>query len=286
MRKFASIIFNIYIYAGALFLVVLTISVAMFLVDKGLLSLEKVDGSNNAFVTFVNIVKDIWPAVVGTTCITFSAIVIAAPAGILSGIFINEYTDGTSKQFFIFLFKILAGLPSIVVGVLGFMSLLIVNNFFNLSLQTSFLVSSLTLALLVLPYIVHSTVMALKQIPVQTRIAALSLGAKRYQNIFRVLLPESFQSLSSGVILAIGRACEDTAVIMLTGAAAYAGLPSSLLNSYEALPFYIYYHTSEYQDQYELTGVFVATIAMVLISVLFIVLAGHLNQKIHVKLNH
>jgi len=117
-----------------------------------------------------------------------------------------------------------------------------------------------------------------------TRISALSLGAKKYQNIFRVLLPESFVSLSSGIILSIGRACEDTAVIMLTGVAAYAGIPTGLTSSYEALPFYIFYHTSEYQNEYELTSVFVATTMVIVISSGFIVSAHIIRNKINRKL--
>jgi len=184
------------------------------------------------------------------------------------------------------LFKILAGIPSIVIGVLGFTVIISLNNLFGLNLRTSLLISSITVAILILPYIVHSTIISLNSIPVNIRIASLSLGAKKYQNIFRVLLPESFISISSGIVLAIGRAAEDTAVIMLTGAAAYAGIPNSLFDSFEALPFYIYYHTSEYQDRYELTGVFIAALIIIFISIFFMLLSKYLNKKLHEKLTN
>ena len=75
----------------------------------------------------------------------------------------------------------------------------------------------------------------------------------------------------SGVILALGRAAEDTAVIMLTGVVATAGIPSSLLAKYEALPFYIYYISSQYTDQEELmTGFGAAIILLLVCSMLFI----------------
>ena len=92
---------------------------------------------------------------------------------------------------------------------------------------------------------------------------------------------ENFYSLSSGIVLSIGRACEDTAVIMLTGAAAYAGIPTSLFNSFEAQPFYIFYHTSEYQDQYELTTVFIAAILILIISNGLIVMTRYLSKTFH-----
>ncbi len=93
---------------------------------------------------------------------------------------------------------------------------------------------------------------AMESLPAKVRITAPALGATRLQNIRFVLAPNSFDGIVSGVILSIGRCAEDTAVIMLTGAAAAAGIPDSLLGAYEALPFYIYYISSQYMDQQEL----------------------------------
>jgi len=67
-----------------------------------------------------------------------------------------------------------------------------------------------------------------------------------------VLVPSALTGITSGIILAIGRCAEDTAVILLTGVVATAGAPSGLLAQYEALPFYIYYISNQYADQAEL----------------------------------
>ncbi len=71
-------------------------------------------------------------------------------------------------------------------------------------------------------------------------------GASRLQNIILVLLPNSIADIFSGIILASGRCAEDTAVIMLTGVVATAGIPHTIFGQYEALPFYMYYISSQY----------------------------------------
>jgi phosphate transport system permease protein len=91
------------------------------------------------------------------------------------------------------------------------------------------------------------------------------LGATKLQNIFLVMIPKSLSGIMSGIILAIGRCAEDTAVIMLTGAVASAGLPRSLFSQYEALPFYIYYISSQYADPEELMQGYGASIILLLL---------------------
>jgi phosphate transport system permease protein len=110
----------------------------------------------------------------------------------------------------------------------------------------------------------------LDNLSAQTRLAALALGATKLQNIFYVLIPKSLSGIVSGVILAIGRCAEDTAVIMLTGVVATAGVPKSMFSNYEALPFYIYYISAQYSDPQELlTGYGAAIILLVLCVMLF-----------------
>ena len=107
------------------------------------------------------------------------------------------------------------------------------------------------------------------------RLTALALGATRFQNIFLVLVPKSLVGIMSGIILAIGRCAEDTAVIMLTGAVATAGLPRSIFSQYEALPFYIYYISSQYANPEELMrGYGASIILLILCAVLFSVAYG------------
>jgi phosphate transport system permease protein len=168
------------------------------------------------------------------------------------------------------LFDILAGIPSIVIGLSGFSLAVFLHHHFDNRIYPCLLISALALAFLVLPYLIRSTQMALESLPARLRIVAPALGATKLQNLFYVLLPKSLDGIASGVILAVGRCAEDTAVIMLTGAVATAGVPTSLLGSYEALPFYIFYISSQYMDATELlNGYGAAIILLVLCSLLF-----------------
>jgi phosphate transport system permease protein len=133
------------------------------------------------------------------------------------------------------------------------------------------LISALSLAFLVLPYIIKTTQGAIERIPLLTRLTAPGLGATKLQNVMLVLLPLALSDIISGVVLAIGRCAEDTAVIMLTGVVATAGVPKSLFASFEALPFYIYYTASEYTDPAELVkGYGAALILLLICSMLFV----------------
>ena len=106
---------------------------------------------------------------------------------------------------------------------------------------------TLSLALLVLPYLILSTHSALEGLPHSLQVAGLSLGFTPWQNLVHILIPAASRGILSGVILAVGRAAEDTAVILLTGVVANAGAPQSLTDKFTALPFHIYYLAAEHR---------------------------------------
>lgn len=213
----------------------------------------------------------LFPAVVGTLLLVILSVGIAIPIGITSGVYMAEYANGGVKKIFSLLFDILASIPSIVVGLFGFSLAVFLHKHFSEKIYPSLLISSLALAFLVLPYIIRTTQIALETLPRETRLTALALGATKLQNIFYVLIPKSLSGIISGVILAIGRCAEDTAVIMLTGAVASAGVPKSLLANYEALPFYIYYISSQYMNAEELSSGYGAAIVLLgICAVLFL----------------
>jgi phosphate transport system permease protein len=198
------------------------------------------------------------------------SVVWAIPVGIASGIYLAEYAGKKINRALNLLLDILAGIPSIVVGLFGFSVALVLHKHFSEDIYPCLLISSLALALLVLPYIVRTTQVSLENLSSETRLTALALGATKLQNIFYVLIPKSLSGIASGVILAIGRCAEDTAVIMLTGVVATAGVPHSVFTNYEALPFYIYYISAQYADRQELlTGYGAAIILLTLCVILF-----------------
>lgn len=212
----------------------------------------------------------LYPAVVGTFALVLLAVGFAVPIGVAAGIYMAEYCRGRSRQILTVLFDILAGLPSIVVGLAGFSLTLILHHLLPGRLGPCLLISALALCFLILPYLIRSTQMALESVAPSLRLSAPALGATHLQNIRYVLLPASLPDILGGIILAIGRAAEDTAVIMLTGVVASAGLPRSLFEQFEALPFYIYYISSQYTNPEELRMGFGAAILLLTVcAVLF-----------------
>lgn len=207
----------------------------------------------------------ILPAMAGTLLLVLAAVGLALPVGLAAGIYMAEYSRGRIKQALSLFFDILAGIPSIVVGLFGFSLAVFLHHHLSNRIYPCLLISALSLAFLVLPYLIRSTQTALESLPVKDRITAPALGASKLQNICFVLLPRSLDGIISGVILAIGRCAEDTAVIMLTGAVATAGIPGSMLSTYEALPFYIYYISSQYIDQQELLRGYGAAIVLLML---------------------
>jgi phosphate transport system permease protein len=167
------------------------------------------------------------PAMVGTLVLVLTAVGLALPVGLAAGIYLAEYCRGRLKRALSLLFDILASIPSIVVGLLGFSLAVFLHQHLSGKIYPCLLISAISLAFLVLPYLIRSTQAALEGITAALRLTAPSLGASKLQNICYVLVPGALDDILSGVILAIGRCAEDTAVIMLTGAVATAGIPRS-----------------------------------------------------------
>jgi len=218
------------------------------------------------------------PALCGTAMLVLLALTLAVVPGICGGIYLAEYASASERRVLGLLFDIIAGLPSIVIGLAGFSLSILIHRLFPGSFAPCMLLSAMALAFLIVPYLVRTTQAALSSIPHNLRITAPALGASKLQNILLVLLPSRMKDLIGGIILAIGRAAEDTAVIMLTGAVASAGMFRSLLDQYEALPFYIYYISSQYTDAEELQRGFGASILLFTLCGLLFLIAIILEQ--------
>ncbi len=219
----------------------------------------------------------LFPAMAGTLALMALTMTLAVPAGLATGIYLAEYARGRGKALLSLLFDILAGLPSIVVGLAGLALTIILHRIFPGRIGPCLLISALALAFLVLPYLVRSVQLALESVPRTLRLTAPALGADKLTTIRAVLLPACLPEIAGGIILAVGRAIEDTAVIMLTGAVASAGVPRSLLAQYEALPFYIYYISGQYADPEELQRGFAAALLLLAMCVVMLLAAQLLS---------
>lgn len=170
----------------------------------------------------------IWPAIFGTIAVTFIMILFAVPLGVFSAIYLNEYAkDSIFTRIIRTSINNLAGVPSIVFGLfgLGFFILFVGRNMDEV-LQTGLLFgqpallwAAATLAVLVLPIVIVSTLEALNSVPKSHRDASYGLGATKWQTIKNVVLPQARPGILTGTILAISRGAGETAPILFLGAA-------------------------------------------------------------------
>ncbi|WP_256011120.1 phosphate ABC transporter permease PstA [Desertivirga xinjiangensis] len=179
----------------------------------------------------------IYTALLGMVWILVLTVVISFPIGMAAGIYLQEYGRKNFLTNFIEInISNLAGVPSIIYGILGLELFGRVFGFGN-----SILTGSLTLSLLILPMIIVSTREAIKAVPGSLREASYGLGATKWQTVWNVVLPSSFGGIMTGLILAISRAIGETAPLIVIGALVYVPFaPSSPMDEFTVLPIQIF----------------------------------------------
>jgi phosphate transport system permease protein len=150
-------------------------------------------------------------ALVGTLILVGIGALVSVPIGILTAIFLTEYSHGSkSARMIRFCAKILSGLPSILAGVFIFGVLVVTTKTFSV------LAGGLALGILMLPIIILATEEALLRVPGFLREGSLALGASRTQTVLRITLPTAASTIITGVMLAVARAAGETAPIIFT----------------------------------------------------------------------
>jgi phosphate transport system permease protein len=177
----------------------------------------------------------IFSTIVGTVVLTAGAIVIATPLGVGTAIYLTEYTwEGPVTRVIRFGAECLAGIPSIIFGLFGF--ILFVT---KLKFGWSILSGSLTLAFMILPTIIRTSEEAIKSVPPVYRTVSFSLGSTKWQTVTRVVLPSALPGIVTGVILSIGRSIGETAAVIFTAGSALR-LPTSVFSSSRTMSVHFY----------------------------------------------
>ncbi len=200
----------------------------------------------------------------GTLWIFGLTAIFAIPLGIAAAIYLEEYGK---KSWFANLLEInitnLAGVPSIIYGILGleiFVRLM--------GLGGSLLAGSFTLSLLILPVIIVATREALKAVPLTTRTASYALGATKWQTIWNLVLPASLSSIITGVILALARAVGETAPLIVIGALAYVPFVAKTpLDEFTVMPIQIFNWISRPQHGFTINA---AAAIIILLAFVFV----------------
>ena len=217
----------------------------------------------------------ILPALVGTIWIMILTSIIAIPLGVSAGIYLEEYgkKNRLSKIIEINIGN-LAGVPSIIYGLLG---LEIFGRIMNMG--GSLLAGASTLSLLILPVIIVSTREALKSVPKSIKEASFAMGASKWQTIWHQLLPASSGGIVTGIILALSRAIGETAPLIVIGALAYVPfVPSSPTDEFSVLPIQIFNWISRPQKGFAINA---ASAIIILLLVTFVLngIAMYLRNK-------
>jgi len=276
--KIRATLLNITSHLGAFYVFAACGALIAFLARHGIpvLSKELFFGTTppfDALFRHVPVWDGILPAVAGTFCLVLLTTLLATIPGIGCGIYLARFAKGKTLERLSLAIDLLSGIPSIIVGLFGFEMILFLHRFFAPNATTCILLAAFCLALLVLPVLVVTTRSAIESLPKYLELTGAALGFSEWQTLRYLLLPAASRGILSGIILATGRAAEDTAVIMLTGVVVNAGFPAGLTAKFEALPFLIYYTAAQYMDEAELARGFGAALVLLFVSVLLVVAA-------------
>ena len=202
----------------------------------------------------------IGPALVGSLYLIFISIIIAAPIGIGSAIFLTEYTKTKSRLLRTIRVAVetLAGIPSIVYGIFGYLVFVVALRF-----KYSLIGGGITLAIMILPVIVRSTEESLLAVPRTLREGSFALGSSKVRTIFSVVLPCSASGIVTSLILAIGRVMSESAVLILTIGMVVDRIPEGFASPGTSLALDVYYLSSHgYPEQAAATGVVLLFLVM------------------------
>lgn len=216
------------------------------------------------------------PMIVSTIHIIVLALVIAAPLGIFSAIYLVEYAkQGKLVKGIRFSIECLASIPSIIYGLFGLIFFVTICGF-----SWSLLSGALTVSIMILPTIIRTVEEALKTVLDAYREGSLGLGATKLRTILKVVIPSSISGIVTALILSVGRIIGETAAILLT-AGMVDRMPSSVMDSGRTLSVHLYYLAKEgisFERAY-------ATATVLLVVVLMLNLSANKFAEIIAKKN-
>ncbi|MFB5660383.1 phosphate ABC transporter permease PstA [Alteribacillus sp. HJP-4] len=221
----------------------------------------------------------IYAAIMGTIWLMAVTAPVSIILGVGTAIYLEQYAK---KNKFTELIKInianLAGVPSIVFGLLGltvFVRLM--------EMGRSVLAGGLTMSLLILPIIVVAAQEALRSVPTPTQEASYAMGASKWQTVRRVLLPAAVPGMLTGSILALSRAIGETAPLIMIGALTFiAFVPGSVWSGFTVMPIQIFNWTGRPQEDFQnvaAAGIIVLLAMLILMNLTAVLIRNKLSKR-------
>ena len=220
----------------------------------------------------------ILPSIVATLMAVVLSLVIAVPIGIMTAVFLNEYTK--KNNIFVRVIRtaidILSGVPSIVYGLFGMITFVKV-----FGGSSSIIAGSLTVSIMLLPTIVRSTEESLKAVEDSLREGSFALGAGKLRTIFKIVLPASLSGIISAVILSMGRVVSESAPFLYTMGSVISAVPKGYGDSGATLAVALYQLSGE---GWYLKEAYATAVVLIVIVFSLNLLAEYISGKLTKKL--
>lgn len=226
--------------------------------------------------------------IIGTVVLVVIVAVAAFPIGIMTAIFIEEYSSGNRLARFIDInIRNLAGVPSVVYGIMGLTVFVTLFSALGVGTGKIALSGGLTLAVLVLPLVIITSAEALRAVPDALREGGFGLGASRWQVVQNLILPAAAPGILTGTVLALSRAIGETAPLILVGAvlgsfSTGGGLADLLTGPYTALPMIVFDWARKPQQEFQAltsAAIIVLLAVTVLTNAAAIILRNRFDRK-------
>ena len=277
-RKIYNSLLPALVFIAAAFTVLLLVIIIGFVLFKGLPELSW--SLLTSVPSVIRKVEGILPYILNTLYVVLLSILIVLPLGVGAAVYLTEYAKNRRLIAVIeFTTEILAGIPSIIYGLVG---MLVFNQ--KLGLGSCLISGSLTLVIMTLPTIIRTTEESLKTVPQSYREGALGLGAAKWHIVRTLVLPCSLDGIVTGCILAIGRIVGESAALLFTagcGKVLAQGIIRAYTSSGATLSVALYMTVFE-EGNFDV-GYAIAAVLMILVLVLTL-LAKFSSKKLKRKL--
>lgn len=203
-------------------------------------------------------------AILGTLLLLGGVLVVAGTVGVAAGVYLAEFATGRTEKLLRFFSEILAGMPSIVIGYVAYLTLVV-----QFHWGYSLLAAVIALSVLVVPYIVKTTEVALRQVPTSLREGGAGLGMPRSATLRRVLIPTALPAIASGVIVALAISTGELAPLLFT--AGFIDTNPNLALFHHQVPYLtsvVYTDLAEPGARYHATSAAAALMSLVILILL------------------